>query len=142
MYTDDYQTVDAVLHGDKDGYEKLVDKYKKMVYGIAWSHLGDPDLSEDAAQETFVKAYTYLGTLREPDKFAGWLARIARNVCGSLGRGIKRENAFHKRWAVLESAEAEPHEEERESLSEQLWGILCKTAGHPPRGADSLLRGS
>ena len=126
MHTDDYLAVNAVLHGDKDGYEKLVDKYKKMVYGIAWSHLGDPDLSEDAAQETFIKAYTYLGTLREPDKFAGWLARIARNVCGSLGRGIKRENAFHKKWAVLESAETEPHEEERESLSEHLWDSFAK----------------
>ena len=126
MYTDDYLTVNAVLHGDKDGYEKLVEKYKKMVYGVAWSHLGDPDLSEDAAQETFVKAYTYLGTLREPDKFAGWLARIARNVCGSLGRGIKRENAFHKKWAVLESAETEPQEEDRESLSKQLWDSFAK----------------
>ena len=126
MHTDDYLTVNAVLHGDKDGYEKLVDKYKKMVYGIAWSHLGDPDLSEDAAQETFVKAYTYLGTLREPDKFAGWLAKIARNVCGSLGRGVKRENAFHKKWAVLESAEAEPQEEDRESLSQQLWDSFAK----------------
>ena len=126
MYTDDYLTVTAVLHGDKDGYEKLVDKYKKMVYGIAWSHLGDSDLSEDAAQETFVKAYTYLGTLRDPDKFAGWLAKIARNVCGSLGRGIKRENAFHKKWAVLESAEAELHEEECESLSEQLWDSFAR----------------
>lgn len=126
MYTDDYLTVTAVLRGDKDGYEKLVDKYKKMVYGIAWSHLGDRDLSEDAAQETFVKAYTYLGTLREPDKFAGWLAMIARNVCGSLGRGITRENAFRRKWAVLESAEVEPHEEERESLSEQLWDSFAK----------------
>jgi RNA polymerase sigma-70 factor (ECF subfamily) len=126
MYTDDYLTVNAVLHGDKDGYEKLVDKYKKMVYGIAWSHLGDADLSEDAAQETFVKAYTYLGALREPDKFAGWLAKIARNVCGSLGRGIKRENAFHKKWAVLASTEAEPQEEDRESLSEQLWDSFAK----------------
>lgn len=126
MHTDDYLTVNAVLHGDKDGYEKLVDKYKKMVYGIAWSHLGDTDLSEDAAQETFVKAYTYLGALREPDKFAGWLARIARNVCGSLGRGIKRENAFHKKWALLASTEAEPQEEDRESLSEQLWDSFAK----------------
>ena len=40
MHTDDYQTVNAVLRGDKDGYEKLIDKYKKMVYGMAWSHLG------------------------------------------------------------------------------------------------------
>ncbi|MCE5313391.1 MAG: RNA polymerase sigma factor [Armatimonadota bacterium] len=131
MYTDDSLIVNAVLHGDKDGYEKLIDKYKKMVYGIAWSHLGDVDLSEDAAQETFVKAYTYLGTLREPDKFAGWLARIARNVCGSLGRGIKRENAFHKKWAVLESTEAVPQEESRDSLSQQLWDSFAKlTAIH------------
>jgi len=126
MYTDDHQIVTAVLHGDKDGYEKLVDKYKRMVYGIAWSHLGDCDLSEDAAQETFVKAYTYLGTLREPAKFAGWLARIARSVCGTLGRGIMRENAFHKKWAVLESAETGPQEEDRESLSKQLWDSFAK----------------
>ncbi len=59
-------------------------------------------------------------------KFAGWLAKIARNVCGSLGRGIKRDNAFHRKWAVLESAETEPHEEERESLSEQLWDSFAK----------------
>jgi RNA polymerase sigma-70 factor (ECF subfamily) len=126
MYTEDYQTVHAVLHGDKDGYAKLVDKYQKMVYGIAWSHLGDADLAEDAAQETFVKAYTYLGTLREPDKFAGWLARIARNVCGSLGRGIKREYAFHEKWAVLASTEAETQEEDRASLSQQLWDSFAK----------------
>ncbi len=126
MYTDDHQIVTAVLHGDKDGYEKLVDKYKRMVYGIAWSHLGDSDLTEDAAQETFVKAYTYLGTLREPAKFAGWLARIARSVCGTLGRGIKRENAFRKKWTVLESAETEPQGEDRESLSKQLWESFAK----------------
>ena len=126
MHTDDYIAVNAVLHGDKDSYEKLIDKYKNMVYGIAWSNLGDVDLSEDAAQETFVKAYTYLGTLREPDKFAGWLAGIARNVCGSLGREIRRRNAFHKRWAVLESTEAGPQEEDHESISHQLWDSFAK----------------
>lgn len=121
MYTNDSQAISAVLKGDKSGYEALVEKHKKMVYGIAWSHLGDSDLSEDAAQETFIKAYTYLGTLREPDKFAGWLARIARNVCNSLRRGAKRDKAFKERWAVLESAETEPRADERESLSEPLW---------------------
>jgi len=121
MQTSDSQAISAVLQGDKSSYEALVEKHKRMVYSIAWSHLGDSDLSEDAAQETFIKAYTYLGTLREPDKFAGWLARIARNVCNSLGRRAKRENAFKQRWAVLETAEAEPYVDERESLTEQLW---------------------
>lgn len=121
MYTNDSQVIDAVLQGDKSSYEVLVNKYKKMVYGIAWSHLGDSDLSEDAAQEAFIKAYCYLRTLREPDKFQGWLARIARNVCNTLGRRSKRDNAFKQRWAVLESAETEPHQEESAPLTAQLW---------------------
>lgn len=125
MYTNDSQAISAVLGGDKSSYESLIEKHKQMVYGIAWSHLGDSDLSEDAAQETFIKAYTYLGTLREPEKFAGWLARIARNVCNSLGRKAKRDKAFKERWAVLESAETEPRMDERESISEPLWSSFA-----------------
>lgn len=121
MYTNDSQAISAALHGDKTGYEMLVEKHKKMVYGIAWSHLGDSDLSEDAAQETFIKAYTYLGTLREPEKFQGWLARIARNVCKTLRRRVKREDAFKQRLAVIESTETAPSVDERESLTRQLW---------------------
>jgi RNA polymerase sigma factor (sigma-70 family) len=117
MYADDSQAITAILQGDKDRYEELVEKYKRMVYGIAWSHLGNVDLSEDAAQETFIKAYSYLGTLRNRDRFPGWLARIARNVCHSFGRAAKRESAVAEQWA-LESSQ--PHEEDRESLEEQL----------------------
>ena len=115
MYTDDSQVIGAVLQGQKDRYEELIEKYKRMVYGIAWSHLGDYDLSEDAAQETFVKAYSYLGALRDPGKFPGWLARIARNVCNSFGRQAKREAGLQERWA-LESAPS--REDDRESLDE------------------------
>lgn len=118
MYTNDSQVISAVLQGDKDRYEELIQKYKRMVYCIAWSHLGNSDLSEDAAQETFVKAYSYLGTLRNPDRFSGWLARIARNVCNSFGRKAKRERALMEQWS-LEST-SQPREDDRESLDEQL----------------------
>lgn len=135
MYTNDTQAIDAVLKGDKNSYETLIDRHKKMVYGIAWSHLGDADLSEDVAQETFIKAYTYLGTLREPEKFAGWLARIARNVCNSFRRSSKREHAFRERLTVLEKAETEPRAEERESISEPLWDSF---ADLPPVHREAL----
>ena len=117
MYTDDSQVIGAVLQGQKDRYEELIEKYKRMVYGIAWSHLGNVDLSEDAAQETFVKAYSYLGTLRNRDRFPGWLARIARNVCNSFGRQAKREAGLQERWA-LEASQVQ--EEDHESLEGQL----------------------
>ena len=117
MYTDDSQVIGEVLQGRKDRYEELIEKYKRMVYGIAWSHLGNVDLSEDAAQETFIKAYSYLGTLRNPSRFPGWLARIARNVCNSFGRRAKREAALQERWAF---ETAQPEDAGRESLEEQL----------------------
>ena len=123
---DDTQAISAILHGDKNRYEEMVSRHKKMVYAIAWSHLGDRELSEDAAQETFVKAYCYLGTLREPGKFSWWVARIARNVCSSFRRKLSRETAFTKRWAVLESAEPQEQDPGRGSLEEQLWESFAR----------------
>jgi len=55
---DDSLAINAILQGDKNRYGELVTRYQRMVYAIAWSRLGDVDLSEDAAQETFVKAYS------------------------------------------------------------------------------------
>lgn len=109
MYTerrtlmDDTQTISAVLKGDRTRYADLVERHKKMVYAIAWSQLGDNDLSEDAAQETFVKAFCYLRTLRNPDQFGCWLATITRNVCKAFQRKLSRESAFLTQWAALES---------------------------------------
>ena len=119
MYRDDAQVIGDVLRGDKDQYAELVQRYKRMVYGIAWSRLGNVELSEDAAQETFVKAYRYLGALRDPNKFAGWVARIARNVCTSFGRRARRECEFVEQWQ-LESPVQQAAEDNRESLEEQL----------------------
>lgn len=98
--TEDIEAIDAVKNGDKDRYGELVARYERMVYGIAWSQLGDSDLCEEAAQETFVRAYRYLVALKEPDRFAGWLARIARNVSVSVLRKHLREINKRERWRL------------------------------------------
>lgn len=119
MYTDDSGAIAAILQGDRDRYEELVRKYKRMVYGIAWSHLGDRDLSEDVAQETFVTAFRHLGTLRSHNHFPGWLAQIARNVCNTFGRKAQRERTLAERW-ILESDADQARDDDRRSLEEQL----------------------
>lgn len=123
---DDSQAISAILGGDRDRYGELVGRYQKMVYAIAWSHLGNVDLAEDAAQETFVKAFCYLGTLREPGRFSCWLARIARNICNSFRRSARREDAFNRRWAVLEAAESRQPDEVPQSLHEDLWSSFAE----------------
>lgn len=119
MYTDDSGVISEILQGDRDRYEELVQKYKRMVYGIAWSHLGDRDLSEDVAQETFVTAFRNLGTLRNPTRFPGWLAQIARNVCNTFGRKAQRERSLAERW-MLESDADQARDDDRRSIEEQL----------------------
>ena len=45
---------------------------------------------EDAAQETFLKAYTQLGSFEGRGSMEGWLTRIATNTCLNMLRGSKR----------------------------------------------------
>ncbi len=48
--------------------------------------LGDHQLAEDAAQEAFARGLVNLRRLKEPGKFAPWLARICRNVAVDMVR--------------------------------------------------------
>jgi RNA polymerase sigma factor (sigma-70 family) len=120
--TPDANAIDAVKNGDKDRYAELVERYQKMVYGIAWSRLGDANLCEDAAQETFIKAFRYLVALRNPEKFGGWLARIAQNVSTSLLRKRGRDLEKHRRWQIHQAGapSAEPVARDEVPLGETL----------------------
>lgn len=124
----DSEVIEAVKRGEKDRYAELVVRYQRMVYGIAWSQLGDNDLCEEAAQETFVRAFRYLVALRHPERFGGWLARITRNVSTSLLRKHARELKGRERWR-LESAHPhylQPPNNEDQSLSGTLRHILTE----------------
>src|SRR3954471_2713638 len=78
----DAELVQRVLHsGDADAYGQLVRRDQGHVYGLAYSLLGDWSEAQDMAQETFIRAYTNLGQLREPAKFPSWLRRVAFGTC-------------------------------------------------------------
>jgi RNA polymerase sigma-70 factor (ECF subfamily) len=53
---------------------------------VAYGVLGDHQLAEDAAQEAFARGLVHLRRLKEPGKFAPWLARICRNVAVDMVR--------------------------------------------------------
>jgi RNA polymerase sigma-70 factor (ECF subfamily) len=48
---------------------------------VAFRILRDVDRAEDAVQQTIVAAWQDLPTLRDPDRFAGWLYRILVHAC-------------------------------------------------------------
>ena len=83
-------TVQRVLDGNADEYEKLVPEYQKNVYNLALRMTGDPEDAADMAQEAFIKAYNSLSGYRGDSKFSVWLYRIVSNVCLDFLRAKKR----------------------------------------------------
>ena len=81
MKNDDAKLIQHVLAGDDIAFSALVEKHKKSVHALAWRKTGDFHVAEEITQDTFLKAYQNLSTLKEPQKFSGWLYVIAANYC-------------------------------------------------------------
>ena len=81
MKHEDAQLVHRCLAGDDSAFTTLVKKYQKRVHALAWRKVGDFHIAEELAQDTFLKAYEKLGTLKNPSQFAGWLYVITNRLC-------------------------------------------------------------
>ncbi len=60
--------------------EKIYNEYFKIIYQYVLSLSRNPELSEDIAQETFLKALKRVDELEDGDNVKGWLCKIARNT--------------------------------------------------------------
>ena len=76
---DEPALIAVALGGGPADFEPLVSRYGLRVYAVTFAVLGDRAEAEDAAQDTFLKAYRQRGQLREPERFAPWLLSIARH---------------------------------------------------------------
>lgn len=75
----DIEYVDLVIKGDPDAFRFLVDKYRNMVFTIAFRLTGHREEAEDVSQEVFVKCYRALNSFNQRSQFSTWLYRIAYN---------------------------------------------------------------
>jgi len=69
------------LKGDSDAFAQLAETYQKSVYNLCYRMLGDPDEAEDAAQETFLRAYRNLKHYDRQRLLSTWLLSIAAHYC-------------------------------------------------------------
>ena len=77
----DIQLIKDILSGDDTAFNTLVQKYQKGVHALVWRKIGDFHFAEEITQDTFLKAYEKLSTLKDPSQFAGWLYVIANRLC-------------------------------------------------------------
>ena len=101
--TDETTWIIQAQQGDDEAFTNLVETYQKPVYNLCYRMLGEPEAAEDAAQETFLKAYEQLHRFRRDGKFFTWLYTIGLNHSRNF---LRRSKA--SRNLFVEDNEAEP----------------------------------
>lgn len=105
--------------GDRDAFDEVVIRFGLQLLRTARLILRDEALAEDAVQETFVKAWRRIGSLRDEDP-GPWLNRIATNESISAYRQRHRFQALTERFGRLTGPRSEVSAEDRLDLAHAL----------------------
>src|SRR6266481_4486613 len=84
--------VAATKRGDTQAFEELVLRHKQRILAVAQRITNNREDAEDAAQESFHKAFLHLDAFQERSRFSTWLTRIAMNEAFMLLR--RRRGVF------------------------------------------------
>jgi RNA polymerase sigma-70 factor, ECF subfamily len=76
---------------DERAFAELVDRYKDLVHGLVWRLAADRSMTEDLAQEVFLKIHRGLPYFRGEARLSTWIYRIVANVCSQARSHPRRE---------------------------------------------------
>ena len=80
--------VRAAQCGSNEAFGELVREFEPSVYGVIVRRLRNSAEAAEVSQDVFLRAYRKLHQLREPERFVGWLKRIAVRM--SINRAVRR----------------------------------------------------
>jgi RNA polymerase sigma-70 factor (ECF subfamily) len=81
MHSAELDWLKQAQKGDDLAFSRLVEAYQKPVYNLCYRMLGNARDAEDAAQETFIRAYKAIRRYDTARRFSTWLLTIASNYC-------------------------------------------------------------
>ena len=84
----DQQYVESSRNGCPEQFWVLVERYQKPVFAYLSSRIGNLSEAEEAAEESFVRAFLSLKNLRKPESFYSWLLGIAGRVAKEHFRSV------------------------------------------------------
>lgn len=81
MSNSEIEWLERAQNGDDEAFTNLVNAYQNPVYNLCYRMLGNSQEAEDAAQETFWRAYQAIRRYDKNRAFATWLLSIAAHYC-------------------------------------------------------------
>ena len=96
----DEQTVHKLMQGDANAQASVFERLSPHVYSMALRVLGDSHAAEDVTQDTFVDVISKAHTVKNPDRFVGWVRTVAINRCY-----LRIRSPWHRRRIDVEPEE-------------------------------------
>lgn len=81
MSAPDQELAGRIQRGEQDAFAELISLHQTAVFNVAYRFLGNVHDAEDAAQETFIRAWRFFDQFDMQRTLAPWLKRICVNVC-------------------------------------------------------------
>lgn len=140
--TDEKAWVLQAQQGNDDAFTQIVETYQKPIYNLCYRMLGEPGAAEDAAQETFLRAYQNLHRYDSSRAFGTWILSIAAHYCIDLLRKKKfvmfSMDSENDEGMSFELPDASAPDPEAESVKRELHSrlhILLKDLDETDRAA-------
>ena len=105
--------------GDRNAFDALIVRYQRQAMAVAFRYLGNTQDSLEVTQDAFLKGFTSISMLHNPDAFAGWLLRIVSNLSLNYRRSRKNKASLPLDDLLVE---AEPKERSAANPNHQMEG--------------------
>jgi RNA polymerase sigma-70 factor, ECF subfamily len=122
---------EELLRNCRDGshaaFEELVRRTARFLYAHVYVQTGQPELTQDLVQETYLRAWREIAQVKQAEAFRGWLAKIADRAVIDHRRKAGRKKRFGLTGSLEENdavaPAASPEAERREDREQALAGL-------------------
>jgi RNA polymerase sigma-70 factor (ECF subfamily) len=78
---EDISLINDAIAGKQEAYQRLMTKYRQLIYNLIFRMIRNKEDVEDLTQEAFIKAFNSLDKFDKQFSFSTWLFKIATNNC-------------------------------------------------------------
>ena len=111
------EAINLARAGEERGYGFLYEKTYKSKYYLALQYMKNEEEAEEVLQEAYIKAFSKLDTLENPEAFQGWLGMIVANTAKNML--AKKRPLLFSDLAVDDEGEAFEYQIEDDDLEVQ-----------------------
>jgi RNA polymerase sigma-70 factor, ECF subfamily len=105
-------------------FDEVYAQYDRRVFAYCVYVIGDRDRASDVYQDVFIKVYQSLHTVREQERIAHWIFRIARNECLNAMKSNQRNQ---NRSVRIDDSDTLPDTTSNASFNDEIeylhWGL-------------------